>query len=291
MVPSLMERSAAASPEAPRAEPDSGQGALPTLLIIGAQKCGTTALHSYLSRHPQITMSSPKELDYFCAGGNLERGVDWYRSHFDPAAEVRGESSPNYTAELEFPGTHERIAATVPDARLIFMVRDPVDRVRSHWVHTYSNRVESRPLREAVLSDPIYVSRSLYHHQISLYLEHYPLDRVLVLEQGELSDERRETLKRVWRFLGVDEDEWRGAYKKRRLESSVRRRKTAVGALVANRVKMKTWRRLRDRRPFSVPFEQTRLDDSLRAELAEQIRDDANRFRELTGKDFEGWSA
>jgi hypothetical protein len=266
-------------------------GSLPNVVIIGAQKCGTTALHSYMARHPEIAMSKPKELDFFVEGRNWERGVDWYRGHFDPEAPVRGESSPNYTADPNLPGAAERMADVVPDAKLIFMVRDPVERARANWIHTYSNRVEDRPLREALLDPQAeYLARSRYHHQLSRYLEHYPMERILVLEQDELLEDRRSTLTRVWQFLGVRETVWRKAFKIKRLESAERRRKTALGYYVSARVPHSTWRRIRDRRPFSTPFVQTEMDDEVRAEVADQLRDDAERFRALVGRRFEGWS-
>ncbi|UJA20995.1 sulfotransferase [Thermoleophilia bacterium SCSIO 60948] len=269
------------------------EGALPNMVIIGVQKCGTTALHSYLARHPEISMSKPKELDFFISGegGRWEQGLDWYRERFDPSTPVRGESSPNYTADPKFPGVAERMARTIPDAKLIFMVRDPIDRVRSNYVHTYSNRVESRPIEQAVL-DPAseYLARSRYHHQLSIYLEHFPSEQILVLEQDELSHNNRETLPRVFRFLGVRDDVWRDAFEKRRLESSSRRRRTALGNQVAKRVSMKRWRGIRDRRPFSKPFERPEISDELRARIADALRDDITRFRELTGRSFENWS-
>jgi hypothetical protein len=264
---------------------------LPTFVIIGAMKAGTTSLHRYLDAHPQIFMARPKELDFFVEGRNWERGVDWYREHFDPVVPVRGESSPNYTADPYLPGVAERMAGVVPDAKLIFMVRDPVERVRANWIHTYSNRVEDRPLREAVL-DPNaeYLARSRYHHQLSRFLEHYPMERILVLEQEELLEERRETLVRVWRFLEVRDTVWREAFNIKRLESGERRRKTRLGRYVSGRVPHSTWRRLRSHRPFSTPFVQSEMDDELRAELADRLRDDAERFRALVGRPFESWS-
>jgi hypothetical protein len=267
------------------------QGALPTFVIVGAQKCGTTALHAYLGRHPEISMSRPKELDFFIEGRNWSRGAEWYRSHFDPAAAARGESSPDYTAHPHHPGVPQRMAELVPDAKLIFMVRDPIERIRANWLHTYSNRVEQRPMREAVL-DPErdYLARSRYHLQLSLFLERYPADRVMVIEQDELLSERRATLRRVFGFLGVEEDFWREAFAEQRLETSARRRRTWLGAQVAKRIKPRTWRRIRDRRPFTHPFEQPPMEESLRSELAELLRDDVERFRELTGRDFAGWS-
>jgi hypothetical protein len=266
-------------------------GSLPNVVIIGAQKCGTTSLHSYMARHPEIEMSKPKELDFFIEGYNWERGVEWYRKHFDPEAPVRGEASPNYTADPYLPGVAERMARLVPDAKLIFMVRDPVERARANWIHTYSNRVEDRPLRDALL-DPggEYLARSRYHHQLSRFLEHYPMERILVLEQDELLEDRRPTLLRVWRFLGVKENVWRKAFRIKRLESAERRRKTRLGYFVSRRVSHSTWRRIRGHRPFSIPFAQTEMDDELRAEVADRLRDDAERFRALTGRRFESWS-
>jgi len=260
-------------------------------VIIGAQKCGTTALHSYLSRHPQISMSRPKEVDFFITGANWERGVDWYRDRFDASAPVRGESSPNYTADPAIAGVPARMAELIPDAKLIYMVRDPIDRVRANWVHTYSNRAEDRPLRDAVLDpESSYVARSRYHHQLSRYLEHYPLDGVLVLEQGDLLGDRRETLRRVFGFLEVDEDVWHDAFDVQRLETSARRRRTPLGAFVAERVRLRVWRRLRDHRPFSTAFEHPEIDADLRARLTELLADDVARFRELTGRKFASWS-
>jgi hypothetical protein len=266
-------------------------GSLPDFVIIGAQKCGTTALHAYLQRHPEVSMSRPKELDYFIAELNLSKGLDWYRSRFDPEAQVRGESSPNYTAHPKFAGVPERMAALVPEARLIFMVRDPIDRVRAGWLHRYSNRTESRSMREAVLDpDQGYVTRSMYHLQLTRYLEHFPMERVLLLEQEELFNERRETLQRVYRFLGVDDTVWRESFNTPRLESAARGRRTRLGAFAAKRLSPRRWRKIRDRRPFTKPYVQPPMEDDLRAELAAMLRDDVAAFRGLTGRRFETWS-
>jgi hypothetical protein len=267
-------------------------GALPTFVTIGIQKCGTTALHSYLAKHPEISMSRPKELDFFVEDRNWRQGLEWYKAHFDPAKPVRGESSPNYTAHPRIPGVPERMAGVIPDAKLIFMVRDPIKRIRAHWIHTYSNRRESRPMREAVLDESrlSYIARSRYAMQLERWLERYPMERILILEQDELMNERRETLRKVFRFLGVDEDVWREGFNVRRLESSTRWRRTAIGSVAASRLPPKLWRRLRNRRPFAVPFEQPEMDPGLQAELAERLRDDIARFRELTGREFAGWS-
>ena len=285
----------ARGPESPAGLPLSSpvrmSGPLPDFVIIGAQKCGTTALHAYLQRHPEVSMSRPKELDYFIAEMNLSKGLDWYHDRFDPEAKVRGESSPNYTAYPRLDGVPGRMAELLPDAKLIFMVRDPIDRVRAGWLHRYSNRTESRPMREAVL-DPTqsYVDRSRYHLQLTQFLEHYPIDRVLLLEQDELLNERRETLGRVYRFLGVDEEVWRESFNTPKLESAARGRRTRLGAFAAKRLSPRRWRKVRHLRVFQAPYEQPPMAADLRAELEDMLRDDAAAFRELTGRRFATWS-
>ncbi len=122
------------------------------------------------------------------------------------------------------------MAGLIPDARLIFMVRDPIDRVRAGYLHRYSNRAESRPMREAVLAPgETYVSRSQYYLQLSQFLEHYPMERILLLDQDELLNDRRPTMERVYGFLGVDEGFWRKTFNEPRLESARRGRRTRLG--------------------------------------------------------------
>ncbi len=82
---------------------------LPNLIVIGAQKCGTSSLHRYLALHPQIGMSRVKELDFYLAHRTWSRGTEWYAGQFDPAMTVRGESSPNYTDLPLSDGTAERM--------------------------------------------------------------------------------------------------------------------------------------------------------------------------------------
>ena len=95
-------------------------------------------------------MSKPKELNFFIEERNWPRGVDWYKAHFDAEARVRGEASPNYTAFPQHEGVPERMASVVPDAKLIYMVRDPLERIAAHWVHNYAKRREKGTLAETL---------------------------------------------------------------------------------------------------------------------------------------------
>ena len=91
-------------------------------------------------------MSRQKELNFFIEERNWPRGADWYAGHFDAEAKVRGEASPNYSAFPQHQGVPERMHSVVPDAKLIYMVRDPLERIAAHWVHNYAKRREKGTL-------------------------------------------------------------------------------------------------------------------------------------------------
>jgi hypothetical protein len=148
-------------------------GALPNRLVIGGLKCGTTSLHHYLSLHPEVSMSRPKELNFFVAELNWELGSEWYASHFDRDARVRGETSPHYTNLPRFDGVAGRMRELLgAGARIVYMVRDPIERMLSHYFHNLGGGYDSRPIEQA-LGDPgsAYIARSRYAMQIAPYLE------------------------------------------------------------------------------------------------------------------------
>lgn len=182
-----------------------GGGGLPNLIVVGGLKCGTTSLHHYLTLHPEIAMSRPKELNFFVAELNWELGRDWYASHFDPAARVRGETSPHYTNRPRFEGVAERMRSIVPEARIVYMVRDPLDRMLSHYLHNLGGGYDDRPLAEALADDrSAYWQRSRYAYQLEPYLEAYGPDRIAIVAREELLRKRAATMRLVYAFAGVD---------------------------------------------------------------------------------------
>lgn len=196
-------------------------GALPNLLVIGAQKCGTSALHYYLDLHPEIRMSAPKELNFFrgrptadvvedpddrqivARMGGERPSLEWYTAKFDPDIPVRGEASPSYTAPW-FPDAPGLIAELLPDVKLIMLVRDPFGQVPSAWSHNVSLGFERRSLAEAVRPGGLYVARVRYRAVLTPYLERFGPERILVVDQSDLLSSRRETMSRVFSFAGVD---------------------------------------------------------------------------------------
>lgn len=114
---------------------------LPNFLIIGARKAGTTSMYYYLQAHPQVYMSPEKELKFFVPEKNWTRGVAWYEQYFDEAGDAIaiGEASPSYTRYPRSRGIPALIAEVLPKARLIYLVRHPVDRMVSHYLANLRN--------------------------------------------------------------------------------------------------------------------------------------------------------
>ena len=124
---------------------------IPDFLIIAPQKSGTTALYQYLVQHPSIYPASLKEIFFFDL--NYDFGLDWYKSHFPVLPEIRyltGEASPTYFNNLQAP---ERIAESFPNVKLIFLIRDPVDRAISDYYMKVRNGVEKRAIEEAIIPE------------------------------------------------------------------------------------------------------------------------------------------
>ena len=281
------------------------RGALPNLIVIGGLKCGTTSLHHYLNLHPQVAMSRPKELNFFVAELNWELGAEWYASHFDRDAPVRGETSPHYTNLPRFPGVAERMHEVLGgQARIIYMVRDPLERMLSHYLHNVGGGYETRPIADA-LSDPdsAYVARSRYAMQLEPYLRAFDRSHVLVVANEDLAAKREATMRRVFAFCGVDE-----AFTS---EQFAREWETGSGKqdggfrLMDRAVRLpglRAFDRNFDRLPESLRWmverlvhdpgtgaaPKPRLDPELKARLVDMVAPDVADLERLTGRTF-GW--
>lgn len=275
------------------------RGALPNLIVIGAQKCGTSGLHYYLSLHPEVSMSRPKELNFFIEERAWPRGLDWYRGHFDPAANVRGETSPNYTAFPQHKGVPERMHSILPDAKLIYTVRDPLERIAAHWVHNYAKRREKGDLA-ATLTHPntSYVARSRYAMQLERFLAFYERDQVLVLDQADLRYDRAATLRTIFDFLGVDADFTHPRFEQERHQTARKTRATRLATRLERIGRSRRgrlfpsgfWLILDDRLPLRRQIKRPDVRGALPADVLATLRADSERLRELTGRDFPDWT-
>lgn len=275
-------------------------GSLPNLIIIGAMKSGTSSLHFYLDQHPDVQMSRTKELHFFIEENNWSRGLDWYRSHFSQRFPVRGESTPAYT---HFPfrrGVPQRIHEIIPEARLIYVVRDPMERTLSHYVHAVSAGRESRPVDQAVTNpDEPYVTRSRYFTQIAQYLEYFPPEQILIVNTYDLLRNRSDVVSRAFDFVGVDASFDSEQFSRMRGKGGDKRRPTPTGARLSrflDRTLSSLPSEVRDRikRPILLPFTRAMpkpdLGDRAREELRRLLAEDVGRFREWTDDPLTGWS-
>lgn len=193
---------------------DSSPPPLPNFLIIGAMRSGTTSLTHHLREHPAVFLAPGKELHFF--DWNFERGVDWYRSHF---AEVQretaiGEATPLYLYE---PEAIPRMFEVVPTAKLIAVLRDPVERAYSHYWHTRAKGNEPLEFAEAIeaeaarLKDPAnrasysYLDRGRYSEQLQHVCRFFSREALRVLLFEDLRDSPLPTFRSLCRFLGVDD--------------------------------------------------------------------------------------
>lgn len=179
----------------------------PNLFIIGAMKSGTTSLHAYLNSHPQIYMSEFKEPEYFAKESVLSNGEEWYLDLFATAKDalVIGESSTAYTNFPHFlTGVPERIAQFNPEARFIYLMRDPVQRTISDYWHRVCWFGETRDLFTAVQTDPIYINISNYAMQLEQYFNVFERDRLAIFTFEELTTNTLEVVQKLFAWLGVD---------------------------------------------------------------------------------------
>jgi hypothetical protein len=206
---------------------------LPDFLVIGAQKCGTTALYAYLRWHPGITGPAWKEVSYF--DRHYGRGEAWYRGQFPSRPwlwltgarsgrrPLVGEASPSYVLHPHAP---ERVRALVPEARLVVLLRDPVDRALSHYNHEVALGREPLSFEQALDREPerlrgelerlgdtstfshawwdhTYLARGRYAEQLERWLAVFPREQLLVLASERMRQEPAATYAQVLGHLGA----------------------------------------------------------------------------------------
>lgn len=290
---------------------------MPNLFIIGAAKCGTTSLHHYLDLHPEISMSKVKEPTYFArhdpeiaSWAIVDRSE--YLHLFEGGTAYRGETSTAYSRAPLVEGVPEAIAAETPEAKLIYMVGDPIRRIEADIRQMLSNRLgqwafvpEDGSVTEIFgePSDPSnrLFAQSRFMYQLERYLGCFDPGSILIVDSDGLRNERRETMTRIFEFLGVDSGFWseemmiefnKGREKKRTSDAYVRLARLkpakAVLSVIPRSVRIRFFGRVREAvgRPWSPPA----LDQKTREQFEELLRPEVEALRDFTGQPFEGWS-
>ncbi|HWC31681.1 MAG TPA: sulfotransferase [Actinomycetota bacterium] len=271
-------------------------GRLPTFLVVGAQKSGTTSLVHYLGAHPDV-FALPDEVHFF--DRNFERGTDWYREHFRAAGRERhvGESTPEYMYAQEAP---RRIADTLGDVRLLAILRDPVDRAYSAYWHNRTRGHEQLAFEEALDAEQCrlasgdesvamrfaYVDRGRYAAQLRRVREALPEAPLSVTLFERLRDERVETVRSLYRFLGVDDavvPPQIAEVKNRFVEFRSQRLRRPIRRLPGPLRRIAGRLNIRYRTYPSLSAE-------LRARVAERFRDDNVELASWLGLDLSPWT-
>jgi hypothetical protein len=200
---------------------------LPDFVILGTQRGGTTSLFDYLARHPQVFPAFRKEVHFYDL--HHLRGLGWYRAHFPLSwrmsdGDIAGEATPNYLIHPEVPS---RLRATTPDAQLVVMVRDPIERAHSSWRLMSSRGIETASFEDAIAReqqapDPLvagytggparlgsalqlmYLAKSRYAEQIERWFEVFPQEQFTFIASEDLFSDPAGVLSDLSKFLGID---------------------------------------------------------------------------------------
>jgi len=275
---------------------------LPNFLVIGGMKCGTTSLDHYLKAHPQISMPE-KEVDFFSR--NFDFGLDWYESLFEKKNDrikVFGETSVSYTKYPLHKGVPERISSSFPNVKLIYVVRDPIQRIISHYMHNVYADAEDRSL-ENILKDEghesLYVYFSLYYLQIEKYLEYFSENQFMIICSEDLreNNKRKTILKEIFRFLDVDATVQSTKFNEVKYETTKKGKKKGIAKWVSTLPFYETFVDISPTflrafyiRLFTEKLKPPILSDSLRDKLVNIIAPDTEKLRRFTGDDFASWS-
>ena len=177
---------------------------LPQFLVAGAAKSGSSTLYHYLSLHPEVFMPDEKEPAFFSK--YYDKGVDWYESLFSEAqsGQVAGEATVEYMVNPDSP---VRIAKLLPDIKLIFILRNPVDRAWSHYWHRVKNGEDARQFDEIMKSDDIFqeyfVQYGLYYKCLKRYYDIFNNDQIKIIILEDAKKDFPATIRKLYSFIGV----------------------------------------------------------------------------------------
>lgn len=263
---------------------------LPDFAVIGAMKAGTTSLHAYLSAHPEICMSSRKDTNFFADRHHPDRDFAWYHRLFADPSKLAGETSAGYSQYPLLLDVARNMTAANPDVKIIYVLRDPINRLLSHYMHNVAQGRENRTIGEALgrLDRNNYINSSRYWLQLEQYLAYLPSSRILTVISEDLFSQRARELQRVFCFLKVDPEFVAIDFDRILNRTSDMRRSTALGRALAT---VPLLGRLKSRLPFAGRrVDRPILHESLQRRLGEILKPDIEALQNFTGNAFDAWT-
>jgi hypothetical protein len=176
----------------------------PDFIIIGAMKSATSTLHTQLAAQPGIFMSEPKEPNFFSDDSQYSKGLAWYKSLFADAqiGDLCGESSTHYSKLPDYPLCVERMSAYLQQPKLIYVLRHPIDRLVSHYIHQWSQNVITCEINQAVDDFQELSAYSCYAMQLQPYIDTFGKHNILPVFFEALKAEPQQQLARIAEFIG-----------------------------------------------------------------------------------------
>ncbi len=274
----------------------------PSFIVIGGMKCGSTSLDYYLKAHPQIAMPK-KELDYFSL--NYQKGSDWYLSKFPASCKTEcifGETSVSYAKFPHHKDVPARIFTDIPNAKLIYILRDPFKRLVSHYMHNVYADNEKESLENILKSkkeSSLYVAFSKYFFQIEQYLKYFDPSRIHILTLEDLSNIEllSAKLNDIFKFLGVKENIVSTEFSQKKQQSEKKGKKGKAALIIS---KFPYYRKFVDIAPeplknlyirlFTTQLAAPKLNDDTKQRIYDYLSSDTEKLRQFTGRAFESWS-
>lgn len=272
-------------------------------MIIGAMKSGTTSLSQLLSGHPEVCFCKKKEPHFFSKSPNWRDRIEEYRELYSPVNnQICGEASTTYTFYPIFnKNTCQAIYDFNPNIKLIYIMRDPIDRIVSHYMHAYTRGYVSDSFEKSVLTRPRYINISRYSTQIKPYIERFGKDQVLLLTFEEFISDRRSFLDKVSTFLNIDASlfnldsnihenksvgEYRPSVKMERLEQNaiIQKVKYLLPA-AAQDITFKAFNKVNRRKLDAKPVVSMEIGDAIRRLL----RLDILEMEKMLGRELNEW--
>lgn len=269
---------------------------LPNLLIIGAMKSGTSSLHDYLNLHPDIFMSDPKEIHYYADGIYDLKDKGWYTSFFETDKKIAGTTPQSYTKchNKYYKNIPQRIFKDTPDVKLIYIVRDPIERYASHILESYhcDNAADVKYSKES----GNYIKTSMYAMQLKAYLEYFSLDQIHILSLEDLQKDKLGELNKIFKFLNISTLEDKSIFDFKTNTAEMKGVPAVIKRKFFIRVVSKFFPDLAEQLARSLTdkfytklLKKPILSESEVEQIRDQLKTDIEEFRLITGKAFNQW--
>ncbi len=265
---------------------------LPNFIIVGAEKAGTTSLASLLSSHPQVFMCEPKEPRFF-SDHNWEKGIRWYEALFEGAngCKAIGEASPAYTWAPESDSIAERIKTALGDIKYIYIVRDPVERMISHYRHALLYRwiPNSTSFEDSLQLLPSVKNCSRYYYQISRYLGHTDKGQWHILSLENLKSDPQHEMNRLFEFLEIEKKSFEDFSSMNSSDEKGQRPRfidsiQKIQSFVPKPI-VQVGKKIMDK--YGKKIERPELSNHLKNELYKELEEDIEKLESFCGQSFQ----